>query len=172
MLTKWFHTVFNPRITVLLATACLLTTASLTPAFCGTASAQDVSFALLRPRSLEPVPMTTTTAKPASIPEVSRHRFWDRENSFLFTANAAFSAADFVVTRNNLQNGGQELNPITRVFAGSTAGLAANFAGETAGVIGVSYFLHRTGHHKLERVISVLNLGSSASAVGFGLAHR
>jgi len=54
---------------------------------------------------------------PASIPESSSHRFWDRENSFLFAANAAFSAADFVVTRDNLRNGGQELNPVTRVFA-------------------------------------------------------
>ncbi|MGA7378878.1 MAG: hypothetical protein WBW36_21155, partial [Candidatus Sulfotelmatobacter sp.] len=79
---------------------------------------------------------------------------------------------DFVVTRDNLRNGGQELNPVTAVFAGSTAGLAANFAGETAGVIGLSYFFHKTGHHRLERAVSMLNMGSSAAAVSFGLAHR
>jgi hypothetical protein len=111
--------------------------------------------------------------EPATLPKpTSEHRFWDRQNSALFAANVAFSAADFVVTRDNLRNGGQELNPVTRVFSGSTAGLAMNFAGETVGVIGLSYFFHRTGHHRLERAVSMLNLGSSAAAVGFGLAHR
>ena len=47
-----------------------------------------------------------------------------------------------------------------------------NFAGETAGVIGLSYFFHKTGHHRLERAVSMLNMGSSAAAVSFGLAHR
>jgi len=41
---------------------------------------------------------------------------------------------------------------VTRVFSGSTAALAANFAEETAGIIGLSYFFHETGHHQLERV--------------------
>jgi hypothetical protein len=100
------------------------------------------------------------------------HPFWDRENGFLFAANAALSAADFVVTRDNLRGGGRELNPVTGLFAGSTAGLATNFTGEVVGVIGLSYVLHRTGHHKLERLVSVMNIGSSASAVSFDLAHR
>ncbi|MGB7583230.1 MAG: hypothetical protein WBM11_00195, partial [Terriglobales bacterium] len=85
---------------------------------------------------------------------------------------AAFSAADFVVTRDNLSHGGRELNPLTRPFTGSTAALAANFAGETAGVIGVSYMFHRTGHHKLERLAPLVNFGMSAFAVSYGLAHR
>jgi len=58
------------------------------------------------------------------------------------------------------------------VFSGSTAGLAVNFAGETAGVVGLSYVFHKTGHHKIERVISMLNIGASATAVSFDLAHR
>ena len=132
---------------------------------------QQVALALLQPEAMEPAPLATTT-QPASIPEASSHKFWDRENSILFAANAAFSAADFVVTRDNLRSGGQELNPVTRLFSGSTPGLAMNFASETAGVVGVSYFLHKTGHHKLERVASMLNIGSSAAAVSFDLAHR
>ncbi len=47
-----------------------------------------------------------------------------------------------------------------------------NFVGETAGVIGLSYFFHKTGHHKLERAVCLVNIGSSAGAVGFGLTHR
>jgi hypothetical protein len=47
-----------------------------------------------------------------------------------------------------------------------------NFAGETAGVVALSYFFHKTGHHKLERAVSMLNIGSSAAAVTFDLAQR
>ncbi len=161
MLTKWLGTIFSPRIALLLVIA----------GCCSPASAQEVSYALLQPASMEPIPMTTSVPT-VNIPETSKHRFWDRENSFLFATSTAFSAADFVITRNNLRNGGQELNPVTRLFAGSTAGLAVNFAGESVGVIGFSYFLHKTGHHKLERAVSMLNIGSSAAAVTFDLARR
>ena len=109
--------------------------------------------------------------QPATLPEAS-HRFWDRETSFLFAASATFNAADFIVTRDNLRGGGRELNPVTRMFSGSTTGLAVNFAGETAGVVALSYFFHKTGHHKLERAVSMLNIGSSAAAVTFDLAQR
>lgn len=101
-----------------------------------------------------------------------RHKFWDRENKVLFAASAAMSAADFAVTRSILQNGGREMNPTVRLFGRSTPGLAANFVGETAGVIGVSYFLHRTGHHKLERIFTMVNIGSSAGAVSYDLMQR
>ncbi|HET9406323.1 MAG TPA: hypothetical protein VFO39_03735 [Candidatus Sulfotelmatobacter sp.] len=100
------------------------------------------------------------------------HKFFDRRNKELFAAVAAFDTADFFTTRANLQNGGRELNPVTRLFGTSNAGLAANFAGQTAGVIGLSYFFHRTGHHKLERALSYVNIAASAGAVSFDLAHR
>jgi hypothetical protein len=140
---------------------------------------QNASVAVLLPdepmrsRELEPSPFVSSTQPATSPPETSsKHKFWDRENSALFAATAAFSAADFVVTRDNLRSGGQEFNPLTRVMSGSTGGLAANFAGETAGVVGLSYFFHRTRHHRLERAASMLDIGGSASAVTFGLLHR
>jgi hypothetical protein len=138
---------------------------------CGPALAQKASFSLLPPASIEPVPVVRSV-QPVTLPEAPSHRFWDRENSLLFATNAAFSTADFIVTRNNLRNGGRELNPVTRVFSGSTAGLAVNFAGEAVGVVGLSYMLHKTGHHRLERAVSVLNIGSSATAVTFDLLQR
>ncbi len=82
------------------------------------------------------------------------------------------SATDFAVTRANLQSGGRELNPVVRLFGRSTAGLVANFIGETTGGVGLSYFFHKTGHHKLERRVSVVNIGGSAGAVSYGLTHR
>lgn len=100
------------------------------------------------------------------------HRFWDGENRFLFAATAGAAAADFYVTHANLASGGRELNPVTRVLSGSTPALAANFALETGGVVAISYLFHRTGHHRLERLTSVVNLGGSVGAVSFDLMHR
>jgi len=100
------------------------------------------------------------------------HKFWDKPNKFLFIAPGAGAAADFAVTRANLQRGGRELNPLVRPFGRSSAGLAMNFAGETAAVISLSYFFHKTGHHKMERAVSMVNIASSATAVGYGLTHR
>ena len=128
-----------------------------------------------------PIPEASLTApvveRPSAyvtIPEPrgTEHKFWDRENKLLFATTTALNGADFAVTRSNLQNGGRELNPIVRVFGHSSSGLAINFAGQTAGVVTLSYFFHKTGHHKLERIVSIANIGASAGAVSYGLAHR
>ena len=111
-------------------------------------------------------------AEAVSAPEIPSHRFWDPENRILFAAVAATSAADFAATYSNLSNGGKELNPVTRLFSGSTAGLAFNFAGEAAGVVGISYLFHKTGHHKLERIVAMVNVGASTAAVSYDLMHR
>ncbi|MGA9978764.1 MAG: hypothetical protein WBQ08_09025 [Candidatus Sulfotelmatobacter sp.] len=138
---------------------------------------QQVAMALLHPpdapSTMEPVrPVEPIESKP--LPEAPSHRhFWDRENTLLFAGTVLTSAGDFVVTRNNLQGGGgQELNPIARVFSGSTAGLAVNFVGETAGVTGLSYIFHKTGHHRLERLAPMVNMAASGYAIGYGLRHR
>lgn len=132
-------------------------------AVCAQGPANDVPASFVHPTAPD------VSSRPIS---GDNHKFWDRENVALFAASAALSGADFAVTRSNLQNGGRELNPVTRVFGSSSAGLAANFAGENMAVIGLSYFFHRTGHHKLERAVSFVNIGSSGFAVGYGLTHR
>ena len=110
-------------------------------------------------------------AKPGDgIPKT--HRFWDRENSILFAATGAAATADFFVTHMNLSGGGRELNPLVRPLAGSTAGLATNFAVETASVMAISYVFHKTGHHRLERLTSITNISTSTAAVTYGITHR
>ena len=108
---------------------------------------------------------------PTELPQEHR-RFWDNENRILFVAAGGMATADFFVTRSNLVDGGKELNPVTRIFAGSTPALACNFALEEAGVIGVSYMFHKTGHHKLERMTSFVNISASAGAVAYSASHR
>jgi hypothetical protein len=41
-----------------------------------------------------------------------------------------------------------------------------------AGVVAISYFLHKTGHHKLERAFPVYASGDSAYGVAYSFAHR
>ena len=137
-------------------------------ALCGASLAQEPSQARLQPIPFEAVPVVKIVLPQAS----QEHKFWDKENRILFTSVAALNVADFAVTRNGLQNGSRELNPVTRLFSGSTAGLAANFAGATAGNIGLSYLLHRTGHHRLERITSMINVGASTAAVTYSATHR
>ncbi|MGE5057565.1 MAG: hypothetical protein ACM3WP_25665 [Acidobacteriota bacterium] len=136
---------------------------------CGPAVAQQI-LAGLQPAAMKPIP--SVKAGEPTVPERPSHRFWDRKSSFLFATTAALSTADFWATRNNLRQGGQELNPVTRAFGSSTAGLATNFAGETAAVIGVSYLFHKSGHHKLERAVTILNIAASAAAVTFDVVHH
>jgi hypothetical protein len=136
------------------------------------AVAQQVSFALLPPPTSGGAPIIETRVQRPTFSEAGNHQFWDRENGFLFATSAMLTVADFVVTRDNLRGGGQELNPVVSVFGHSTAGLAMNFAGETVGVVGLSYFFHKTGHHRMERAVSMLNIGGSAAAVSFGMSHR
>lgn len=142
--------------------------AEMQPSLAGYAEAAAERNALIissNVRTISPVMLVT-------IPTPPEHRFWDRQNRTLFVLNGAMATADFFTTRRNLAHNGQELNPVTRMFSGSTGTLAANFALETGGAIGVSYLFHKTGHHKLERMTSYVNLGASTFAVSYGLAHR
>jgi hypothetical protein len=161
MKTTWLPAVikFGAAASLLVAGLCM-------PAF-----SQQESLALRQPMAMEPnFAVQPVPAEP--LPSAPNHRFWDRENRILFAMVATTSAADFAVTRANLHSGGRELNPVARAFSGSTAGLTLNFAGETAGAIGLSYFFHKTGHHKLERIVSMTNIGASGVAIAYGLAHR
>lgn len=164
MHTSYFRAVFKYGWVMLALTLCQS----------GSLSAQEALFAsAVKPTSVAVAPEPTPVSF-VSLPEETPkpHRFWDNKNRALFATVAAFSAADFCVTRANLASGGRELNPVTRILSGSTPGLAVNFALETGSVIGASYLLHETGHHKLERIVSVANIGGSVAAVAFGLTHR
>ena len=83
----------------------------------------------------------------------------------------AATAADFAATHRNLSRGGEERNPVARVFTGSTGGRVAYFAGSAAGTIGLSYIFHRTNHHKLERATLMVGIGCSAQGAAYSFTH-
>ena len=88
------------------------------------------------------------------------HRFLDKANAILHTASAAAMVADLATTEQALSRPGtRELNPLGQT-RGERIGLkVAGFGAELA----LSYALHRTGHHKAERMIPVI-FGSISGA--------
>lgn len=104
--------------------------------------------------------------------DFQQHKFWDRQNKILFAAHAGLAATDFALTHRNLASGGKELNPIARPFTNmGTPGEVAFFAGSTAASLGVTYFLHKTHHHSMERWIARYGVADSAAGVAFNLAQ-
>jgi hypothetical protein len=95
------------------------------------------------------------------------HRFWDRENIWLFSGVAAFRVLDYTSTKNFLARGRTEVL-IPDDVVNNSAGFAALEAAGTATSVGISYVLHRTGHHKMERWLSIGHIGVTA----FGDAHN
>jgi hypothetical protein len=89
------------------------------------------------------------------------HRFFDAKNIGLQSLNILVMAADIASTKRALQvQGTSEMNPLS----GSQGGLLAlKIAGVGAGM-GIAYMMHRSGHHKVERVIPLISGAPSALA--------
>ena len=130
-------------ITVLMALACLLGS----PA----ARAQDQSNP---PSTPEPAKKTAIPAPPKT------HRFWDKENDWLFAGVGASRTLDYFSTLNFRRRGDHEVL-LSNDLVDNHAAFAAVEAGATGLSIGVSYLFHRYGHHKLERWVSIIHIGAA-----------
>jgi hypothetical protein len=87
------------------------------------------------------------------------HPFWAKDNILLFAGVGAGRALDYKSTR-HFRNRGVNEWLLTNNFVDDKP-LFAGF--EVAGVaasIGVSYLFHRSGHHKLERWVSIVHIGA------------
>jgi hypothetical protein len=108
-------------------------------------------------------------AQDANVPAapVPRHRFFDRTNILLFSGVAVFRALDYASTR-NMQARGREEILLPDDVVNNSAGFASLEAAGAATSVGISYIFHRTGHHKLERWLSIGHI----SVTGFGVARN
>ncbi|PYX93456.1 MAG: hypothetical protein DMG71_15205 [Acidobacteria bacterium] len=118
---------------------------------------------------------TLATAQELNAPSAelaASHKFWDRETKLLFAVHAGMEAADFGLTHNALAHGGVERNPIAQPFMKlGTPGQVAFFAGGTAATLGISYWLHKRGHHRLERLVGMYAIADSAAGVIHNATH-
>lgn len=91
-------------------------------------------------------------------PENHEHRFWDKENAWLFAGVGASRTLDYFSTLNLRRRGRQEIL-ITNDVVDDHAAFAMVEAAGTGLSIGASYLFHRTGHHSLERWTSIVHIG-------------
>ena len=88
------------------------------------------------------------------------HHFFDAKNICLLSINAIIMAADVASTQRALQvPGARELNPLS---SSQGALIFLKVAGVGAG-LSISYLMHRSGHHRAERVVPILFGVPSAS---------
>jgi hypothetical protein len=101
------------------------------------------------------------------LPPKSAHRFFDKTNLTLFAGVAAVRTLDYTSTQHFRRLGNKEV-----LLTNSIVDNRPLFAGiEVAGTalsIGAAYWLHRTGHHKLEQWVSIVHIGVGAG----GDAHN
>lgn len=88
----------------------------------------------------------------------AEHRFWDKENDWLFAGVAASRTLDYFSTLNMRRRGRQEIL-LTNDVVDNHAAFAAIEALATALSIGGAYIFHHYGHHKLERCTSIVHIG-------------
>ena len=101
-------------------------------------------------------------------------QFMDRENLLLHSWNIAASTFDAITTRQGT-NGARinELNPFGRVFVNrGWAGQGVfSYGFGVGGTLLLSYVLHRSGHHRCERIIPAFNATASTAAGVWNVKH-
>jgi hypothetical protein len=85
----------------------------------------------------------------------------------LFSGVAIFRGLDYASTR-NMQARGREEVLLPDDVVNNSAGFASLELAGTAASIGLSYWMHHTRHHKLERWVSIVHIG----VTGVGVARN
>ncbi len=96
----------------------------------------------------------------------SHQRFWTFETKLDAGILAGLVATDAIQTQRGLNRGLREANPIMRPFV--TRGAAGQAVGSAVGFgagMGTVYLLHKTHHHKAERIAMRLIVGVQGAVV-------
>ena len=125
------------------------------------------SAAAQQPTQPTPSQTSTTAPLPDTPSQKPPHAFWDRTNILLFSGVAVFRGLDYASTRNFLARGREEVL-IPDDIVNNSAAFASLEAAGTLTSVGLSYLLHRTNHHKLERWLSIGHIG----VTGFGVVRN
>jgi hypothetical protein len=93
-------------------------------------------------------------------------KFLDKTNIVLLGATTGLIVWDSVQTRQIQAHHGGESNPLARPFV--TRGWGGQMAGSVISLtscIALSYLFHRTRHHKLERAVPMVLIGTEIGAI-------
>jgi hypothetical protein len=125
-----------------------------------------VAITLLSPKVLPSVIESPKPKIEAPLPAAAP-RYWDTIAKIELGAGVAAAAIDMRYTCPNLNAGGREYT-----LPAKTCGEAvAITAGLYAGAEGIAYLLHRTGHHKLERLPVLYLIGANVHGASFSASH-
>ena len=106
--------------------------------------------------------VTSTQAQdqpaPQPLPPVPTHRFWDKTNILLFSGVVGARYFDYGSTLWMRNRGVNEWLLTNEIVDNHAEFAAIEFAGAAASVA-LSYAFHATGHHKLERAVSIIHIG-------------
>ena|SRR5437868_11584164 len=121
------------------------------------AAAQSDPPAVAPPDAPLPAPVAAVAATHAP----QAHAFWDHKNAWLFSGVAVFRTLDYTSTRNMRDRGRQEIL-LTNWVVDNRPLFIGIEAAATGLSIGLSYVMHRTGHHKVERLVSIGHISGAA----------
>ena len=117
--------------------------------------------------ALERRPSSATAPLRDAPSKTLQHAFWDRTNILLFSGVAVFRGLDYASTRNFQARGRDEILIPDDIVNNSAAFASLEAAGALTSV-GLSYWMHRAHHHKIERWISIVHIG----VTGFGVVRN
>jgi len=86
------------------------------------------------------------------------HAFWDATNLVLLGGVVAVRAVDYTSTR-HFRDRGVDEGLLSNSIVDNKPAFVAIEAGVAAASIGISYWLHRREHHRLERWMSIGHIG-------------
>lgn len=107
------------------------------------------------PRATSQTTHPTVATKKSEAPP---HRFWDRENDWLFAGVTGARMLDYASTRHFRDQGNDEVLLSNSVVDNKPLFVGIELAGAALSV-GASYLCHRTGHHRAERWVSIVHIG-------------
>jgi hypothetical protein len=120
------------------------------------------SAAKQEPPSARVAQQAPAIGKPQKNDALQPHRFWDKQNGWLFAGVGAARTLDYFSTLNMRRRGRQEIF-LTNDVVDNHAAFATIEAATTGVSIGASYLFHRYRHHKLERWTSFVHIGLATS---------
>jgi hypothetical protein len=97
----------------------------------------------------------------------STHKFFDLQGKITNGANLSVTTLDITGTCRTLADGGHEHWLPTQHCGPATVLILGGVALD----ISLSYILHRTGHHKLERVMEIAGSVDSVTGVAYTVTH-
>jgi hypothetical protein len=153
----------------------ILIAAALLAAMAGRAGGQQMN---LQPIHMQPMHVQSTPSVFVLDPytlrgDMSPSRFWTRSTISLIAFDGAAKAADSLATRQNIDGGGEEHDPMARPFVHTTSLQVTSMAALFGAEIACAYLFHKRRHDHLAHLTltagAVMNgLGAASSFVNRG----